>query len=341
MFKVNIDIVAIQSVLDVKDDTPMPKNTNPKSIFGRSILILTPQRALKFTATTKERHQVWLSALSFLSHSTPGVDDLAILPELPRRDPQRLRQPSASDIRRNRNSVHIAKPKERPSLPTQHAYSSPIGGAHRLASQQDTLYTDDALSDAAEPPNIPRMASRTHHRKASDTGPRPIPPNSYRGWGTYKAYPSTHSLSTATSMDTHNLSSSARLNQKLRSGSVGTHKRSADAFQMPPPIKMVPGNNFFDAVGTMRMEAFVEGGVGVRRSAVEAGDVIETGIGSRRVEEGIGGMGGGEDEGTCSLPGEGKAKKPARNSYRTRQGRKKDMSWWGAEGRVDDPFGGF
>jgi hypothetical protein len=32
--------------------------------------VLTPQRALKFTALTIERHYVWLTALSFLSHSS-------------------------------------------------------------------------------------------------------------------------------------------------------------------------------------------------------------------------------------------------------------------------------
>ncbi|KAI4123221.1 MAG: hypothetical protein LQ347_006243, partial [Umbilicaria vellea] len=48
--------LAIQSVLDVKDDSPLPKNASPQSMFARSILILTPQRALKFTATSHERH---------------------------------------------------------------------------------------------------------------------------------------------------------------------------------------------------------------------------------------------------------------------------------------------
>lgn len=57
--------VTIQSVLDVKDDNPAPKGMTP--VFNRSILILTPQRALKFTASSSERHYVWLTALSFLS----------------------------------------------------------------------------------------------------------------------------------------------------------------------------------------------------------------------------------------------------------------------------------
>ncbi|RDA91315.1 hypothetical protein CP533_1576 [Ophiocordyceps camponoti-saundersi (nom. inval.)] len=54
-------LVMIQSVLDVKDDNPAPKVM--PSVFNRSILILTPQRALKFTATSADRHYLWLTAL--------------------------------------------------------------------------------------------------------------------------------------------------------------------------------------------------------------------------------------------------------------------------------------
>ncbi|KFY08583.1 hypothetical protein V492_06101, partial [Pseudogymnoascus sp. VKM F-4246] len=57
--------LTIQSVLDVKDDNAAPKGVN--NIFNRSILILTPARALKFTATSRERHYIWLTALSFLA----------------------------------------------------------------------------------------------------------------------------------------------------------------------------------------------------------------------------------------------------------------------------------
>ena len=55
--------VTIKSVLDVKDDNSMPKGALNGPSFSRSILILTPQRALKFTATSQERHYVWLTAL--------------------------------------------------------------------------------------------------------------------------------------------------------------------------------------------------------------------------------------------------------------------------------------
>src|SRR6266511_3800393 len=78
--------VTIQSVLDVKDDNPLPKGATPTPRFNRSILILTPQRALKFTAMTQERHYVWLTALSFLSHSSLGANDLTALPPVPQQE---------------------------------------------------------------------------------------------------------------------------------------------------------------------------------------------------------------------------------------------------------------
>ncbi|KAK6539597.1 hypothetical protein TWF694_009806 [Orbilia ellipsospora] len=71
----------IQSVLDVKDDTPPPKGV---TLFNRSILILTPARALKFTAATQERHYIWLMALSFLAHSSQSpANGLTLPPALP------------------------------------------------------------------------------------------------------------------------------------------------------------------------------------------------------------------------------------------------------------------
>jgi hypothetical protein len=62
-------------VLDVADHTPIPKNAGPEVLFNRSILILTPARALKFTAISRDRHYLWLTALSFLAHSNSPIPD--------------------------------------------------------------------------------------------------------------------------------------------------------------------------------------------------------------------------------------------------------------------------
>lgn len=93
---------------------------------------------------------------------------------------------------------------------------------------------------------------------------------------------------------------------------------SRDSYIAPPPV--VP-DNFFDAAGTMRMEAFVMGEVENEPPVRTEAEAVKGRKGSR--------------------------------SYRTRQGRKKDLSYWGvansAEGggvgsprvREEDPFTGF
>ncbi|GAM86553.1 hypothetical protein ANO11243_045670 [Dothideomycetidae sp. 11243] len=71
----------IKTVLDVKDDNSAPRTTNNgMGCFGRSIIVLSPERALKLTATTKERHYLWLMALSFLANPAQGPPQIPRLP---------------------------------------------------------------------------------------------------------------------------------------------------------------------------------------------------------------------------------------------------------------------
>ena len=53
--------VAIEAVRVVTDDNPMPPGLHRKSL-----VIMTPGRAVKFTATTGQRHETWFNALSYL-----------------------------------------------------------------------------------------------------------------------------------------------------------------------------------------------------------------------------------------------------------------------------------
>ncbi|KAI9732910.1 MAG: hypothetical protein M1818_007342 [Claussenomyces sp. TS43310] len=53
--------VAIDAVRVVTDDNPMPPGLHRKSL-----VILTPGRTIKFTATTGQRHETWFNALSYL-----------------------------------------------------------------------------------------------------------------------------------------------------------------------------------------------------------------------------------------------------------------------------------
>lgn len=53
--------VAIESVRVVTDDNPMPPGLHRKSL-----VVVTPGRTVKFTATTGQRHETWFNALAYL-----------------------------------------------------------------------------------------------------------------------------------------------------------------------------------------------------------------------------------------------------------------------------------
>lgn len=288
----------------------MPKNSDPQSVFNRSILILTPQRALKFTASNQERHQLWLTALSFLSHSSSGTDELPSIPAIPQEHQRPPSQGSAGTFHRGgiRDSIRVAKSKGRPPLDGMRAFTTPLGIPHPQA--HPTRY-DDHPTDAAEPPFVPRVSAHTHNRKRSSTGPRPGPPNASQNFSIHTSMASNYSLKATLSQDSYSAFPSAS-GQNLASHSNGDgYGSSLTAVR----------NNFFDAVGTVRMEAFIDHG--------------ENGYGqSSQVH-----------------------RKKDSKGHRMKQGRKKDLSYWGLGGpigddlsmargnesrwRGDDPFKGF
>ncbi|CAF9921296.1 MAG: hypothetical protein ALECFALPRED_001758 [Alectoria fallacina] len=251
---------AIQSVVDVKDDTPPPKNAGSQTVFDRSILILTPQRALKFTATSRERHYVWLTALSFLSHSPRGMDDLANPPPLPKQEYQHLPpQEPMTGFRRTpiRDSISIAQVRPRPSIGA-HSYSSPIGSIEQEILQGTRLpwEAEEAESDdAAEPPQVHRVAA--HGRKRSSTGPRPVPLSAFHTYPNHAmAVGSSSSLQGATSREKYDrYTPHPRMGSGANSMQSCMTRRMTDSSIAACPV--VP-DNFFDSAGTVRMEAFVE-----------------------------------------------------------------------------------
>ncbi|KAL9036835.1 MAG: hypothetical protein Q9180_004067 [Flavoplaca navasiana] len=310
--------LTIQSVLDVRDDTPMPKNAGIRSAFSRSILILTPQRALKFTAPDRERHYIWLTALSFLSHSTLGMEDLTAIPPLPQAEYQLPQSSGAGAKRRSpRDSLRIAKGKERPVLHGRVLTAPVVNGGKRKQTVEGLGYdgANDSASEAAEPPQIPRMSA--HGRKRSSTGPRPSLQSAFYSFPSNMGRPSSRSVKQTAAQDS---------TVSVTRGFPGSSSALSVTTRPKPEPTMVETeavrNDFFDAVGTVRMEAFVD------KPFAGAADI-----------------GHGK-----SLPG---------NSFRTRPGRKKDMSYWGIQGegssmigpapavggpstwRVEDPFRGF
>ncbi|KAL8647058.1 MAG: hypothetical protein Q9226_006593 [Calogaya cf. arnoldii] len=284
--------LTIQSVLDVRDDTPMPKNAGMRSAVSRSILILTPQRALKFTAPSRERHYIWLTALSFLSHSSLGLEDLAAIPPLPSAEIQPPFSAGGGGGRRSpRDSLRIGKGKERPALHGR-ILTAPVakGGSNKQAVEGLGYDgANESKSDAAEAPQIPRVSA--HGRKRSSTGPRPSLQSAFYSFPSNIGGPSSRNGKQAIGQDI--ALSVSRGHAGNRSGpTTTTARQKAESVTVEPePVR----NDFFDAVGTVRMEAFVD------KPAAIAAD---------------GGQG----------------RTLAQTGFRTRQGRKKDMSYWGIQG---------
>ncbi|ELR07307.1 hypothetical protein GMDG_02487 [Pseudogymnoascus destructans 20631-21] len=304
--------LTIQSVLDVKDDNAAPKGVN--NLFNRSILILTPARALKFTATSRERHYIWLTALSFLAHSSQAI------PEVMAPHPPPIESGNFDILRQNgarlqkhpiRDSIRLAK--GRTTLATQSGPTTAQSSIHRgeysirtdTSTRGGASTTDHSVKDigaphggdgfvpdAADPPIVPRFTDRAlisgigHGRKRSNTGSRIPPPLSFRGFsergamstggssnggggGGFSNYGhapagSTAGMSVGTNGSSDIYTASQRSSSVMGGNSISfsnglsnnsnrTSIRTSDASSRPGAVV----NNFFEAVGTVRMEAFI------------------------------------------------------------------------------------
>ena len=293
--------LTVQSVLDVKDDNPLPKNSGNLPQFNRSILVLTPERALKFTALTRERHYVWLTALSFLSHSPLTVGDLAALPPIPHENaaPPPSTAMAGSLRRRNiRDSILMSKGAGRagPRSFTADAVMQPVPNYNH----EEVIADHNLISDAALPPTIPRHSH--HNRKRSNTAPR-VPPPSFRSFSEKSAMsmprPSaSYSMATTTAAS----SDAGRYTPSLGMRSVQSSRRGSEASTTIPPhlsrkvsASQVNGHTDQPSLsGTMKMNAFIENQFGPN----------------------------GRQKG----------------SHRTKQGWKKDMQgYWGVDTPADQP----
>jgi hypothetical protein len=264
--------VTIQSVLDVKDDNPPPKGV--AQIFSRSILILTPQRALKFTAANAERHYIWLTSLSFLAHSNQAIPETLVVPqprplveqyELPKpkrrpiRDSIRLTKSKTAVIKSDPITPEVPQMDSAPPVPTYRP--PPVPEVYSLPA-----HARDMSRDAAEPPTVPRFLDRAnqmpvlHGRKRSNTGGHVPPPLSFRGFsgpagsgGYHTASNSTagNSVMTAGSSDIYSNAGTSAVTGSSGMTWATPSVRTSEASSRPS------GPNFFDAIGTVRMEAFI------------------------------------------------------------------------------------
>lgn len=245
----------------------MPKGSVPGAHFNRSILILTPQRALKFTATTQERHYIWLTALSFLSHSPISVNDLAPMPPMPPEvQSEHNSSPAASlggSLRRRpiRDSIRIAKKSSQ--RPTFRSFTTdgvtPTSENERPATQEQY----DPINDAALPP----VVRRYHTRNRSNTAPKPTP-SAFRALLSRDPTSLTQAPSTAATSDGR-IADPAPPTPSLGVPSMPSSRRGSEASALGQPIgtigNMEVNSRFFDAASnsshaasmTMRMDAFM------------------------------------------------------------------------------------
>ena len=425
----------IQSVLDVKDDNPLNKSQG--MCFNRSILILTPQRALKFTAINQERHYVWLSALSFLSTSPNDISNLGSAPmSIPIEEESAAPPPLPTRSSRRpaiRDSIRVAKsrgftpgvgPGQLGGLRAFTDGSVPRIGEVRLSTSQLQLQQGSMSGPehekAADAPNVPRTSTRTsthssaHSRKRSNTAPRPLPSSlrtfpsidhqpsitsfassmtSTTTTGPQQIYPpvyyasmsagpsSAPPISSAAMAAHHALGSSssnysgggAAAAPSVASGPSGTNTgfhstRSSISRRtsLSSGIGAMSGGSYFEGLGTVRMEAFINGSSAQqnKRGGHGYGDSIASsnlsgasgsasvgtgGLGSSGFSQGTGrsaptdrgawGSIGSGSVASTSTTGAGAGppigvQHPPVRSYRTRHGRKKDMSYWGAPSGV-------
>ncbi|KAK4121108.1 hypothetical protein N657DRAFT_578620 [Parathielavia appendiculata] len=263
--------LTIQSVLDVKDDNPPPKGV--AQVFNRSILILTPERALKFTAENAERHYIWLTSLSFLAHSNQAIPETLVVPqprplveqyELPKpkrraiRDSIRLTKSKTAVIKSDPLTAEPSQMDSAPPVPTYRP--PPVPEVYHLPA-----HARDMSRDAAEPPTVPRFLDRAsqmpvHGRKRSNTGGHVPPPLSFRGFsgpagsgGYHTASNSTagNSVMTAGSSDIYSNGGASAVTGSSGMTWTTPSVRTSEASSRPS------GPNIFEAIGTVRMEAFI------------------------------------------------------------------------------------
>lgn len=225
---------------------------------------------------------MWLTALSFLAHSSQAVPDIMNAPPSqpkPQAQPQPVPEyepPPQPKAKRSgiRDSIRLAKGRNgpikpgTPSIPSiPSAPSSQMGDRASFRIPEYAMgaisssHARDQSGDIAEPPLIPRFTDRAnqtavHGRKRSNTGGHVPPPLSFRGFSGPLSTTSGHNPTSSTAgTSVGTAGSSDYYYQSQGSGNTGWGM-SQTASQRTSEASSRPGN-FFDAIGTVRMEAFI------------------------------------------------------------------------------------
>ncbi|RKF74088.1 hypothetical protein GcM1_241098 [Golovinomyces cichoracearum] len=271
--------LVIQSVLDVKDENPPPKGIK---LFDRSILIHSSNRALRFTAVTKESHNNWLKALTFLARSqllhgplSSTKDSISNKPQSETRHETRIHKTIRAAKGR---SSYVSKLSE-VSKKASHSFND----VNHTPSETRCMIVDcDSPADA---PIVPRFTERSalnypnsnvassllplYHRRRSNTAPRnpsssthkinnPVPSFNCASSSNVAISAATHENNYAYGYDSYlapKIVIPANLNNKVYyshpSSSCNVRQKS------PKSENSCPENFNFDSIGTVRMQAFV------------------------------------------------------------------------------------
>ncbi|KAL8795441.1 MAG: hypothetical protein Q9195_002030 [Heterodermia aff. obscurata] len=124
--------VAIEAVRVVADDNPMPPGLHRKSL-----VIMTPGRSVKLTATTGQRHETWFNALSYLLLRT-GVNAAGMESDVGNLTAEDIAEfnPSYNKRESSRSRLSLASWRSRHSSdPPQASLSSRHGASMQLPSR--------------------------------------------------------------------------------------------------------------------------------------------------------------------------------------------------------------
>ncbi|RKF76876.1 hypothetical protein GcM3_076013 [Golovinomyces cichoracearum] len=272
--------LVIQSVLDVKDENPPPKGIN---LFDRSILIHSSNRALRFTAVTKESHNNWLKALTFLARSqllhgplSSTKDPISNKPQSETRHKTRIHE----TIRAAKGRPSYVSKLSEVSKKASHSFSD----VNHTPSETRCMIVDcDSPADA---PIVPRFTERSalnypnsnvassflplYHRRRSNTAPRNPPSSTHKINNPVPGFNCASSSNVAISAATHEnnyaygydsyLAPKIVIPANLNNQLYYSHPSlSCNVNQISPNSEdSCPENfNFFDPIGTVRMQAFV------------------------------------------------------------------------------------
>jgi hypothetical protein len=188
---------------------------------------------------------MWITALSFLAHSSSPIPDLGAAPLAPPPNEEPSYRPQGATLRRShvRDSVRLAKGRANPVAQRYQASMEPM-------PELNTFRSEQPLEESADPPTIPR--GPLHSRKRSSTGPVPPRPNQSFRTFSHQQVPSVYSSGSSdmySSRQPPSVPSSV-----YNPNSVIASTRTSEASTSTRP--------FFDTMGTMRMEAFIDDSLG-------------------------------------------------------------------------------